>query len=543
MKALVRLTLCITSLWVLGACSNGDSDSVKSSSVPSSSSSSSSLSLPAVLSGVITYDYVPHKFNHLGLDYSNIQSKPARGVAVELLNPSGDLIASHITNDNGEYAFNTFQNNMVQLRVKAQLIATDNQWNVSVRDNTDNNSLYAIQGGLAPIANENELRNIHIASGWNGSRYANTRSAGPFAILDSVYSGIKKLHSVTPSLVLPPVYFFWSEHNTSAEGDITRGEIGTSYFSSGGIYLLGDADVDTDEYDSHVVLHEWTHYLENTISRSDSIGGDHDANQKLDMRLAFSEGLANAFSAILQDDAFYVDTMGSSQSSGFYINLAEKSHSIRGWYSQRSVGSIIFNYYLSSDNRTAKSIDDLLKTLTRQDYITHPEFASIYLFSEILKLESPASFGSWQNLMSEQLIFSSSAYGEGETNAGGYAENLPVYKLLSLSNPEVTLCSSNRFGSFNSLSNYQFVKIPIEQAGNYRIQVSTSVGSNTDPDIYLYASGSLINASVSSRLNQEVMQDFLLQSTYVLTIAEAKVLNESISNDITHCFNITLSVE
>src|SRR5690606_17970832 len=140
----------------------------------------------------------------------------------------------------GEYAFNTFQNNTVQLRVKAQLIATDNQWNVSVRDNTDNNSLYVIQGSLTPVTTEHEVRNIHIVSGWNGSRYANTRSGGPFAILDSIYSGIKKLHSVTPSLVLPPVYFFWSEHNTSAEGDITRGEIGTSYFSSEGIYLLGD---------------------------------------------------------------------------------------------------------------------------------------------------------------------------------------------------------------------------------------------------------------------------------------------------------------
>lgn len=547
MKALVQLAFYLVSVWVLVACSSSDNDgsATSSSSIASasSSSSSSSLSLPAILSGVITYDYVPHKSNHLGLDYNNIQRKPVRGVVIELLNISGEVIAEQITNDNGEYEFNAFIDQQVQLRVKAQLLDVDAYWNVSVRDNTNNNSLYAVLGSLTAISSENEVRNIHIESGWNGVTYSNTRSAAPFAILDSVYIGIKKLQFVEPSQVFPQISFFWSENNTSADGDITQGEIGTSYFSSDGIYLLGDADVDTDEYDSHVILHEWTHYLENTISRSDSIGGDHDFNQKLDMRLAFSEGLANAFSAILKDDAFYVDALGVGQSSGFYINVAEKSQTLRGWYSQGSIGSILFNYYLSSDNRIAKSIDDVFKTFIRQDYRDHSSFASIYLFSEKLQLQAPTSFNTWSNLMLEQNIFSASAYGEGETNAGGYVENLPVYKTLSLSNPAVTLCSSNRFGSFNRLSNYQFVTIPIDQSGNYRIQVVTSVGSNTDPDIYLYSSGGLIKSGVSSQVNQEVMQHFLSRSTYVLTIAEAKVLNESVSANITHCFNLTLSLE
>lgn len=497
------------------------------------------------MSGTITFDYVPHKSNHLGLDYSNIQSKPARGVVIELLNLSGEVIANQITNDNGEYQFDTLLGQQVQLRVKAQILDIEAAaWSVDVRDNTNANSLYVVQGSLTAILSTHEIRNIHIESGWNGVSYANTRSAAPFAILDSVYSGIKQLQSAGLSDVLPEVSFFWSEHNTSAEGDITQGEIGTSYFSFEGIYLLGDADVDTDEYDSHVILHEWTHYLENTISRSDSIGGDHNSNQRLDMRLAFSEGFANAFSAILQDDAFYKDALGVNQSSGFYIDLAEKSHSLRGWYSQASIGSMLFNYYLSSDNRTAKTFDDLFKTFTRSDYIDHPGFASIYLFSEKLQLEAPAAFNTWSDLMLEQNIFSSEAYGEGETNAGGYVENLPVYKTLSLSSPTVILCSSNRFGSFNRLSNYQFVKIPIVQSGNYRIQVTNAMGSsNTDPDIYLYSSGGLIRSGVSSQPDQEVIRQFLVNSTYVLTLAEAKVLNESISSNMTYCFNLTLSME
>jgi hypothetical protein len=183
------------------------------------------------------------------------------------------VIAEQITTNDGEYQFDALLNQQVQLRVKAQVLDVNSaQWNVSIRDNTNADSLYAVQGSLTAVSSANEIRDIHIESGWNGVSYSNTRSAAPFAILDSVYYGIQKLRSSGFSDTLPALSFFWSENNTSAEGDITQGEIGTSYFSSDGIYLLGDADVDTDEYDSHVILHEWTHYLENTISRSDSIG-------------------------------------------------------------------------------------------------------------------------------------------------------------------------------------------------------------------------------------------------------------------------------
>jgi hypothetical protein len=552
MKAFVQLAIALLNLCLLAACSggNGSGSSTSSASVSVSSSSiassfaTSSVAASALLSGVITYDDVPHKTNNLGLDYNNIQRKPVRGLVIELLDASGNLISSQITNDDGEYEFNSSLNQQVQLRVKAQLLNNFGAWNVSVRDNTETNSLYAVQGSLAAIETVTEVRDLHISSGWNGVSYSDARSAAPFAILDSVYIGIQKLRMSGFSGALPELHFFWSVKNTSAEGDITRGEIGTSYFSSEGIYLLGDADVDTDEYDSHVILHEWTHYLENTISRSDSIGGDHDSNQKLDMRLAFSEGLANAFSAIILDDAFYKDALGRSQSSGFYINMAEKSHSLRGWYSQASIGSILFNYHLSADNRTEKSFHDLLATFTRQDYKIHPGFSSIHLFSEKLQVEAPASFNTWSVLLAEQNIFSTGAYGEGETNAGGYSENLPIYKTLSLSNPNLTLCSSNRFGSFNRLSNYQFVKVPISRLGNYRIQVMNAMGSsNTDPDIYLYSSGKLIQSGLSSLPDQEVMQRLLTSDTYVLTLAEAKVLNDSVGGNITHCFNLTLSME
>ena len=40
-----------------------------------------------------------------------------------------------------------------------------------------------------------------------------------------------------------------------------------------GIYVLGAADNDTDEYDQHIVAHEFQHFLEDQVSRSDTPGG------------------------------------------------------------------------------------------------------------------------------------------------------------------------------------------------------------------------------------------------------------------------------
>ena len=41
------------------------------------------------------------------------------------------------------------------------------------------------------------------------------------------------------------------------------------------IHSCGQQNSDTDEYDRHVVVHEWFHYFEDHFSRSDSMGGVH----------------------------------------------------------------------------------------------------------------------------------------------------------------------------------------------------------------------------------------------------------------------------
>jgi len=294
------------------ACSGG---SGSSSSTQSSSQNSSQL---VTISGRITYDYIPHDSDYIGLDYDHIDIKPARGVQVELLNSKNNVQSSGATDDDGYYALAVPSNTSVRVRVKAQLLNTETPtWNFSVKDNTKNNALYVMDGSLASSGDSDSVRNLHAASGWTGSSYTQTRVAAPFAILDGIYAGVTTLVAAGNQQNFVPLDLRWSVKNNTADGQISLGEIGTSYFSGDAIYILGEKNTDTDEYDSHVILHEWGHYLESTLSRSDSIGGDHYGDEKLDMRVAMSEGFSNAFSAIMLDDAIYADSLGIGQADGF----------------------------------------------------------------------------------------------------------------------------------------------------------------------------------------------------------------------------------
>src|SRR5690606_4768445 len=103
--------------------------------------------------------------------------------------------------------------------------------------------------------------------------------------------------------VFAPMVAYWSTSNRPANGDKAIGEISTSHWQPGtdrpGLYILGDADNDTDEYDTAVVVHEWGHYFESTLSRSDSIGGPHGGGDLLDMRVAFGEAWGNALAGMV----------------------------------------------------------------------------------------------------------------------------------------------------------------------------------------------------------------------------------------------------
>jgi hypothetical protein len=262
--------------------------------------------VPFTLSGIVTYDFVPTTLAG-GLAFGNAVAKPVRNARLEV-RQGATVLASTTTNALGTYTI-TFTPGPEGALVVAALAETSAP-PIRVMDNTAGNAVWAVGD---PIDDASPVRDIHATHGWTGASYdAGRRIAAPFAILDSMYTAARKFIDLPDRTVtFPLLKVHWSPSNTTQPGNTAAGLIGTSHYRPGldEIYILGHAGVDTDEFDAHVIVHEWGHYFEDNLSRSDSPGGQHGAGDLLDPRLSFGEGYGTALASMLLPEPLYMDTM------------------------------------------------------------------------------------------------------------------------------------------------------------------------------------------------------------------------------------------
>ena len=444
----------------------------------------------ATISGAITFDKVPHNQNTNGLNYNATTQAPARGVTVQLIN-GNTVVDNTVTDNSGAYSLSGETGNSYTLRVRAELKQTGTQaWDVEVVDNTSGNAQYVLASDSFNVDSSNFTLDLNAASGWGGSSYTSTRAAGPFNILDRIYIIIEKLQAVDSSLQLEPLVINWSPNNIPQSGDIGSGRIGTSFYSNDQIYLLGAANTDSDEYDGHVIIHEWGHYFEDNGSRSDSIGGSHSGGDRLDMRVAFGEGFGNAWSGIITDDPFYRDSFGSNQAQGFSINVENDTVSNPGWFSESSVQSILYDIYdEANDDTAALGLQPIYDVLTGQQRTTEA-FTSIFSFMTYIKQENTADVVALNQLLTTHNIQTNvDIWGSNETDNEGEPSVLPVY--IELNAGDTTeVCTINTFGTDgNKLGNRKFLRLNIAANGSHTLRLSPSGGE--DLDGYIYSQGSL----------------------------------------------------
>ncbi len=500
-----------------------------------------------VVSGLVTYDRVLPD-NNGGLDYSNTQVLPARSVKVVALDNSGVQVAAGVTDKSGNYSLSVNDKTCITIRVFAQTIpsTTDTgSWNFKVTDNTSNNALYVMDGELASTGTSNSTRDLHAPSGWNGIAYGD-RVAAPFAIIDSVYTGLNKVLAVKPSLSFPPAELRWSVNNRPVEdGDYTTGEIGTSFFTTdgGNIYLLGAENIDTDEYDEHLILHEWGHYFDNAFGRSDSLGGMHSLNDRLDLRVAFGEGWANAWSAIATDNPVYNDSLGTQQRSGFTFNMENNSPTNRGWFNESSVQSIVYDIYDDTNeagDTINLSLEPILNALTDSRYINFDGFTSLYAFLEVLRSNVPGAESAIEILTSNQFISGTGFYGEGENNGSGA---VPIYYEVIPGGASVQVCSDSDHGEYNKLQNRRLLRLPISNAGSYSISVakSTSESASTDPDVLVWLKGRFIGSLEAPTNNAENGSVSLQAGDYLLELYDFYNIDEDELTGGKSCFYVQVA--
>ncbi|GLS25444.1 hypothetical protein [Marinibactrum halimedae] len=511
------------------------------------------------LSGTITFDKVNHNSESpYGLDYNNITQEPARGVTVVLLDSADNELSRTVTHEeDGSYSFQVSANSTVRVRVRAEIISTSGaQYDFKVTDNTSGNSIYVLQGSLVSVGSADSTRDLHAGSGWNATTNSyndSARVAAPFAIIDTIYTTVRAFVDVDPDVIFPASEVRWSTRNRSVFGNLAEGEIFTSFYTSGEkvIYLLGAADSDTDEYDSHVIAHEWGHYFEDNLSRSDSIGGNHTQSSKLDMRLAFGEGWGNALAAMALDDSLYKDSLGNMQRSAISFDIENNENLVKGWYSEASVQSILYDIFDALDDGSDTLSDGLASiydVMTSASYRSAEFFTSIHLFLTELKSAYPSLEIPIDALAAEQEIHVEDAVGTNEANSGSTRETvnagvdspLPIYRTIQIGTSE-TVCLNNAFGERNKLGNRAYFKLENVPFGNYDLAIVRISGGLTNPDVFGYQGGDIVIVGNSSVSNSELLVQ-TLSGTYLFDVTDSRLGSRGINESITqNCFSFTIA--
>ncbi len=475
------------------------------------------------IAGTVTYEHVPNT-SDASLDFDNASDRPAKGVTVQLIGSNCSLLSETSTNALGEYSLDAPINSDVFVRVKAEIKQNATaSWDVSIRDNTANNRNYVLDGATINSGEADGTRDLHASSGWTGFSYTEARSAAPFAILDAVYEAINFLLEVDEDIQLPALQIRWSKNNLPFSGDITDGEIGTSFYESAtvAIYLLGDANSgDTDEYDRSVVQHEFGHYLEDQLSRSDSIGGPHGQNSKLDMRLAFSEGFGNALSAMISGTGFYYDSIFSPFTGGLVLSLETPSSDNPGWFSEDSSGQILYDVFddnVDGNDTIALGFAPILRTMTSDSYLNGQARVSIYSFLAALENETTTEdFSVVETLAADQGINSTDPLGVGETNDGGSDIVLPIYRSLS-PGESIELCSDNQGDPPNGFDVHRYVVFSIDTEDTYEFSAEKVSGNGfRDPDFVIYREDRKLGTYESSARDIETGSLSLTPGDYFL---------------------------
>ena len=503
------------------------------------------------LSGTLTFDRVPVSSATSGLDYNSIVEMPIRQAPVDLLNAAGAVMQSTVSDDSGNYSFTVDSGQDVRVRVRSEVQKSGpNEVDLQVVDNTSGNALYALQGALTAVPRSDQVRDLNADSGWGGSSYTSTRAAAPFALLDTIYATLENFIAIDSEVDFPAFDVLWSTRNRAEGGNVADGQIGTSSFTvSNGIpviRILGDANNDTDEYDVHVVVHEFGHYFENSLSRADSIGGPHSSNDRLDARVAFGEGWGNALSGMILGDPFYRDSFGTQQANGFFIDVENNSYpGSTGWFSEGSVQSILYDLFDSEDDgpdTASFGLAPIFGAFTDPDYENTEAFTTIFAFLKALDNQPGVVASEVSALTNAQLISGSGEFGVGETNNGGLPDILPVYETILTNGTPVDFCSVDNFGNFNKHGNRLYFRIDIPAAGAYRFTMDQTTAGGGDPDFLVFRQGALVGIGGSGDNREEIQTFTLGAGIHVMEAYAFRNIQQGASTgDI--CYNFTVEAQ
>ena len=330
------------------------------------------------------------------------------------------------------------------------------------------------------------------------------------------------------------------------------------------------ADDDTDEFDDHIIVHEWAHYFEDNFSRADSMGGEHYFGESLDMRVAFGEGFATALSGIGLNNPIYCDTYGAGQGRGWRMDIEKDNVGFAGWFNEISIQNLIYDLWDTNNDgadNDSLGFGAIYNVMTGAQIVT-PAFTSIFSLMSELKAQNPGRDTFINTLLVDHNITAAGIdiYGSTETNnRGGAADVLPIYTKAQIGT-SFEICSNSQFDNGrigNKLSEHRHLTLDVAPASaltltvdnkNPPSQPSTDFDctadindpenhEHSDPDIVIYQHGNIISEGVSCEPNREIMTSPILSGRYVIDIVEHRYLDKDSPNSFPEqsCFDITIT--
>ncbi len=460
---------------------------------------------------------------------------------MEAVSAAGAVLDTTTTDDNGAYEVTVPPSTPVTIQAKAELSQTAPGgaiWNVAVEDNTNNNAQYILSGSLTDSGTTDSTRDLFAPSGSDGiSAYTTARTAAPFFMLDEILDGLRLVESVDPQVVFPNFRVLWSVNNRlindDEESDITIGNLTSTFFSTnvGGqlsIVVLGDTETDTDEYDEHVVTHEFGHYLTFGVFRDDSIGGSHSLASLLDPRVSFSEGFANAFSAMVTGDPLYIDA-GFGDDGGFAFNielntigqiiLDQLQIPAAGWYGESSVQSIVLDLFDANNDGVdgvTLGFAPIYETFQSSEFQNSDAATTLFSFLSTMLDAGTITQAQLDPLIDFQNIDGTGQFGVGETNDGGVPVSLPVFHPYTAGAPPITICSIDDAGDANRIGNRALIALTVPNAGTFTVTMELLLGQipgeateGRDPDYFIFNGDDFVTSGTSPEENIEQQNRFL----------------------------------
>jgi len=290
---------------------------------------------PEIITGTATYQTREYTASN-GIGAISAP-KPIRRAEVVVVNAAGSTVQCGTTTDTGTFSL-AVPTSADPYSVIVRSRANNDYMKASVLNCPEENQPYGVKSDIVADGTQAAL-----------SINAGITNSGPllgaaFNILDQIYLSNEFLRTQTanPSFVAPKVQAYWAKgFNPNMYYNAANSGISFYIPNFKRLFILGgiSGDIynsDTDHFDNSIIVHEYGHFLEDALSKSDSPGGAHSGNAIIDPRLAWSEGWGNFLQAAVTGSPFYRDSDGTpnasspTSTSSYIFNIGLETATVHG---------------------------------------------------------------------------------------------------------------------------------------------------------------------------------------------------------------------